>query len=530
VTSSNGNRPDNKPLAKVSFAFSQVVLCIFGIPFAAFGVFAFCDAWKNFHETTYNPKHNPIVTIIFGLIFSAIGFGIMFRAVTAGRRKKKAEEKFLKQTDGGAKPWLLRPDWAAGKIKSSTGAQTKILGFMALMFCGIGAMYAFTALPKELHNGNYKALIVLIFPAIGIGLFIAIIRGMMARRRFGECFFEPAQIPIPIGGVLEGMIHTSAPLQLEHELKLKVTCIRRVEAGKNTTESALWQDEKIYSAQASLLQPGTGTGIPIHFKLPAGQPQCVTAGNVSIFWRLEARSKMRGPDFHAIFDLPVFQVAGAEIADTDETAAPIEEIRRDENSKIKISDGPNGREFYFPAARNPGTALFITLFMLVFNGVAVVTFHLHALILFPVVFGLIGILLLFGAFSAWFKSSRVTIDSTGVRATNRWLVFSRTRQFPADDVARFATKTGMQSGSQIFTDIKLIPRGSDEKFAAGRGKFQETFQETFQAAALPEAEKVAERFRQAAGPSGVTVAGSISNVAEANWLAQEMNKALGRSK
>jgi hypothetical protein len=86
----------------------------------------------------------------------------------------------------------------------------------------------------------------------------------------------------------------------------------------------------------------------------------------------------------------------------------------------------------------------------------------------------------------------------------------------------------MQSGSQIFTDIKLIPHGSDEKFAAGRGKFQETFQETFQAAALPEAEKVAERFREAAGPSGVTVASSIANVTEANWLVAEMNKALGR--
>jgi hypothetical protein len=86
----------------------------------------------------------------------------------------------------------------------------------------------------------------------------------------------------------------------------------------------------------------------------------------------------------------------------------------------------------------------------------------------------------------------------------------------------------MQSGSQIFTDIKLIPRGSDEIFAAGREKLQETFQETFRAAALPEAEKVAERFREAAGPSGVTVASSIANVTEANWLVAEMNKALGR--
>ncbi len=89
-------------------------------------------------------------------------------------------------------------------------------------------------------------------------------------------------------------------------------------------------------------------------------------------------------------------------------------------------------------------------------------------------------------------------------------------------------KPGCKSGSQIFTDIKLVRRGGDEKFAAGKEKLQETFQETFQAAAVPEAEKVAERFREAAGPSGVTVARSIASVAEANWLVAEMNKALGR--
>jgi len=201
-----------------------------------------------------------------------------------------------------------------------------------------------------------------------------------------------------------------------------------------------------------------------------------------------------------------------------------EEMQRDGKSKIKISDGPNGREFYFPAARNVGTALFTTLFMLIFNGVAIVTFHLHAPILFPIAFGLLGVLLLFGTFSVWFKSSRVTIDSTNVRATNHWLIFSRARQFSTADVARFATKTGMQSGSQIFTDIKLIKRGGDEKFAANKEKFQEAFQ----AASVPEADKVMERFRQQAGPSGVTVASSIANVAEANWLVAEMNKALGR--
>ena len=84
----------------------------------------------------------------------------------------------------------------------------------------------------------------------------------------------------------------------------------------------------------------------------------------------------------------------------------------------------------------------------------------------------------------------------------------------------------MQSGTQIFTDIKLIPRGGDNKYAAD----EEIFQKTFQDPDVPGVEKVVSRFREATSPSGVTVASSIANVAEANWLVAEMTKALGRSK
>jgi len=526
VTRSNGSRPENKPLAKVSFAFSQVVLCIFGIPFAAFGIFAFCDAWKNLHEATSNLKHNPIVTIIFGLIFSAVGFGIMFRAVTAGRRKKRAEENFLKQTDGGTKPWLLRPDWAAGRIKSSTSSQIKMFAFMALVFCGIGAMYVFAALPKELRNGNYKALIVLVFPAVGIGFLIAVVRALLAHRRFGDCFFEPAQIPAPLGGTLEGMILTGAPLKLEQGLHLKISCIRRTVSGsgknQSVQESILWQDEKIFKPEAGLPDPEPGrSGIPVFFKLPANQPECYARGNESVFWRLAAKSKMRGPDFSVAFDVPVFQVAGAiaEAADEpDPTAAlqePIDELRRDEHSKIQINDGPNGREFYFPAARNVGTALFITLLMLVFNGAALLMHHLHAPVLFPIIFGLVGILLVLGTFNLWFKSSRVTIDSTGVRVTKRWLLLSRSRSFAANDIVRFDTRAGMQSGTTVFQDIKLVTKGSENSFAAAREKFQQTGQ------------KPPLKFN-ISGSGGFILASSIASRPEAGWLAQEMTKALGR--
>ena len=198
---------------------------------------------------------------------------------------------------------------------------------------------------------------------------------------------------------------------------------------------------------------------------------------------------------------------------------PAEEIRRDERSRIQVNDVPGGREFYFPAARNLGTAAFTTMFMVVFNGAAVFMYREHAPILFPIVFGLVGVLLIVGVFNLWFKSVRITINSTRVDLTKSWLFFSLTRDYAASDYARFATKMGMQSGSTIFTDIKLVRVGADAEFAEKMKRFE----------GAQQGNQVAmERFRQAAGPSGVTVANSIATAAEAEWLVKEMNRALGR--
>jgi hypothetical protein len=194
---------------------------------------------------------------------------------------------------------------------------------------------------------------------------------------------------------------------------------------------------------------------------------------------------------------------------------PVEEIRRDEHSKIKISDGPDGREFYFPAARNLGTAFGLTLFFLAWTGFTLATYFLFKSLFFEIVFTVVDVLIFFICFNLWFKSSRVTIDSTGVRAVNCYLFFSRTRRFDAGDIAQFATKAGMQSGSRVFQDLKLITRDSENSFAGSRDKFRQTGQSP------------PLKF-QVSSPGGFTLASGIASQPEADWLVREMTKALGR--
>ncbi|HEV2329936.1 MAG TPA: hypothetical protein VGY56_14235 [Verrucomicrobiae bacterium] len=509
---------------KISGVGGVIVLILFGTLFAGFGIVALVQGLK---KIVAGDTGNGVALCIFGSVFSMIGLGIMFGAIWGQKKSRRAAE--LRDRFPG-KPWMLRDDWAAGKVKSSTMGQPALYLIMAVAFCGVGGLSTFFALPEVWLKHNYPALLVLLFPLAGIGFFVAFINAWRSKMRFGDCYFEPAEIPVPLGGVLDGMIQTGHPLKLEHEFDLKFSCVRRVVTGsgkgRSVNEYVLWQNEKVYSQLTNLIELDPGhTGIPVHFNLPDNQPECYSRGDESVFWRLEARSKMRGPAFRAIFELPVFKVAGAAAAETDAadpTAAlqsPIEEIRRDENSKIKVSDGPNGREFYFPAARNLGTAFALTIFFVFWTAIFYVLLHAKAPAIFPVFWGITDAFIGFGCFNLWFKSSRITIDSAVVRATTRWLLFGRTRQFSANEVTRFATKVGMQSGSRVYTDIKLIPRGNDEKFTTGKEKFREP--------QTPN-QLMMTRLREAAGPAGVTVAVNIASPMEAEWLVAEMNKLLGR--
>ena len=101
---------------------------------------------------------------------------------------------------------------------------------------------------------------------------------------------------------------------------------------------------------------------------------------------------------------------------------------------------------------------------------------------------MVDVLVFFACLNLWFKSSRVTVDATGIRAVNRWLLFTRTRNFAVAEVERLETKVGMTSGNQAYQDLQIVTRAGKKS----------------------------------------TVAGGLASKPEADWLAQEMIKALGR--
>jgi hypothetical protein len=108
----------------------------------------------------------------------------------------------------------------------------------------------------------------------------------------------------------------------------------------------------------------------------------------------------------------------------------------------------------------------------------------------------------------------VTIDTSGVRATEHWLLLRHSRQFSAGEVERFDLASGTTSGTRTFWNIKLIKRG-ESTFQENKARFQQTGQ-------------VPPLRWPPISVGGVTVASDITDRAEADWITGEMTKALGR--
>jgi len=299
----------DKPPGDPKSARSRAAL--FSLPFVMMGLLALILL---LHDGLLGGLSREKAIKLVSVIVVAGGFVALIFGIAA---KKSSLASSLKSplSENSENPWLKRVDWAAGRIKSTGIPDAKSSLVMGVTLCVLGGLIAALVLPKALRDGNYSALVVVIFPLIGTVFLAVVVRKILAHRRFGDCFFEMAQTPAPIGGALKGVIQTGARLEWEHDLQLKLLCVRRTISGagpnRRTDETILWQEGKCFKSRADLPESESSGGIPVHFNLPAGQPECSERGTETICWRLTATAKADGAEFRATFDVPVFKVADA---------------------------------------------------------------------------------------------------------------------------------------------------------------------------------------------------------------------------
>jgi hypothetical protein len=438
-------------------------LVLFLLPFASVGIFTAIQALRSALAHDWGQAG---FFSIFALTFGGVGIGGIIGAL---KGKKRLEEQEALRAANADTPWLWRGDWAAGRADDAT-RQTAwfTLGFAALWNL-ISFPAAFLAVREAVQKGNHAALIALLFPLIGVGLLVWAVRSTLRLRRYGVSRFELSTLPGVIGHSLAGTVRISEALRPEGGFAVSLCCLRRYETGsgknRSTSETIFWQEDRRIQ--------GVGTTLPIAFAIPAdARATDDRDARDRIVWRLTVEADVPGVDYASVFEVPVFRTAAsdqprteAEEAATRDPLAPAV-YRQPPTSRIQVSTNRRGTEILYPPARNVGMAVGLTVFFALWCVAIWAVIHFKAPILFPIVFGLFGVLILWGVVDLWLKVTHVTVDSSGITVANGYLVSGTGKTIAAGDVGDVTAAITGQGGSTPYYSVQIV-RKDGKKINAG---------------------------------------------------------------
>ncbi|HEV2319727.1 MAG TPA: hypothetical protein VGV18_08260 [Verrucomicrobiae bacterium] len=431
-------------------------------PFALLGVFALVlfahDGWLG------GLNRQKGLTLL-GAMAASVGFVALIFGISAKREAVKARPL---NTEALEKPWLARKDWADGRIGSTSKKAALLLWIFVFFWCFGSAAISLAVVPWQWHLGNRAILLTLIFPVIGLALIIFAVWTTRAWRRFGWSVFEMRPVPAAPAGALSGQIRVQGQLRPKHGWQLTLSCVRRKTSGPannlRTTERVLWRDEAWL--RPNLPQADAGqTLIPVFFSLPGDKPESTTAIGDGTHWRLEAWARLKGPDFHAAFEVPVFKLPEPPAIVENRVAQyqlSLDDIRKEIQSKIEIVEAPGRTEFIFPRGRAPGFAAGATIVCLVWSAIVALLLVYRAPIPLPLVFGAMDLLMLFFVFDLWFRQSCVLASAGTIRSVTSWPGHKTESAIQGADVAEIAVEVGATVGHAAYYDLKLRTRSGKE--------------------------------------------------------------------
>jgi hypothetical protein len=88
-------------------------------------------------------------------------------------------------------------------------------------------------------------------------------------------------------------------------------------------------------------------------------------------------------------------------------------------------------------------------------------------LLFPIVFGAFGLLLVAGTLDLWLTVSRVVIDGDSITVAQGYLYPGAERTITSAEIASVIAKISMQAGSRPYYDVVLVTT-KGKQIAAGR--------------------------------------------------------------
>ena len=401
---------------------------------------------------------------MFLVVFGGAGALVIVMMRRTRRRLRSIEDFRAEHPD---RPCAALDKWRTPELRCDGGSTRGFITVFALLWNLVSVPILFV-LPGEIADGNYKAAVGLLFPLIGAGLAAWAVVEWRRARRYGAAVLRLDRLPVPRGGLLQARLEIPARLQAR-ELQVQVSCVRITQSGsgknRRTDEALLWEDSRSIPLQAGLQQGGSA--VRIEMPLPGDRPEASEDDpSRRVVWRLVASSAEPGIDFRARFELPVFQVAGAEAvaATTDattgfETVAE-ETIDPDAWRETGVEHGfvAGGQRFHFPRFRMAAAGIGLSFFGLLFVGAGLALWLAAGEWFIGAIFAFVGSLVAWGGLTTLFDRSEIQVVGGRLRWRGR---IGGWQELQAGAIRSIGIARSGQINQRLYYRIELHQWGRD---------------------------------------------------------------------
>lgn len=409
--------------------------------------------------------------LIFLITFGGAGTALMIYTFVA---RKEPDPTAYPDT-----PWLANADWAENRIASGSKLTMYFSWGFAVFWNAISSFIPFVTY-EEVQKGNYLILVALLFPLVGIGLIVWAIRSTVQWRKFGQSYLQLDPFPGSINGQTGGTIELHYPYDPAHTFVVTLSSIYSYMSGsgknRKRSERLNWQDSVVAHTEMGLY----GTRIVFRFDVPPDLPPSDVnkPGDAYELWRVNVAAALPGVDLDQDYEIPVFATAkksGLTGRDIDEAAKRTADMSlQAAKNRMRLINGANGTEFFFPFGRNLGPASTALICGVVFTGACYFLMLHEGRYFFGGVFGLFGIPTLLGGIYMLSNSLHIQKDSSGNIVSTRRIfgIPTRRRYIYAGDIRDLDTSSNFATQSngkhvKHFTVFAKTPDGKKVVFGEG---------------------------------------------------------------
>ncbi len=210
------------------------------------------------------------------------------------------------------KPWTQRQDWACGKMVQEGTLNMGLLVVFTVLWNIFGWGIAAFGIISDWDSGDVPWFLV-VFPVVGVVLAVVTLRAWIRKRKFGTSVLNFRTMPAYSGDHLQGTVQTGVPVknQPSQEFSLRLLCARRTtvldqDGDARVSEETLWSDQQTVLGGISGTLPVFQVSVDFH--IPGNLPSTeLLPEDDRTLWRLEITSRMKGVDYAAQFEVPVYQ-------------------------------------------------------------------------------------------------------------------------------------------------------------------------------------------------------------------------------